>query len=152
MSRVDKPYVLLVEDNDSTIALMMALLQRDFEIEVATDGADAIDKLKTKAYRAILLDLKMPHVDGYAVLDFLTGAQPDMIPHVLVVTAALTAKEIERVKQYPVCAIIPKPFEVDLLLAAVKHCANPDWRTAGPLISGGLLLFLADLLHHRWMT
>src|SRR5438874_5653275 len=110
MTKNDKPFVLLVDDNEATCTLVTALLQRDFTIEIAGDGGEAIEKLKTKQYASILLDLRMPNVDGFAVLDFLREHSPNALRRVIVLTAALSAKEIARAKSYAICAIIAKPF------------------------------------------
>lgn len=147
---MEKPFVLLADDNEATCTLIQALLQGEFVVEVASDGHEAIEKLKSRQYAAILLDLLMPVVDGYAVLDHLAAERPDLLRRVLVVTASLAAREMQRLRNYPVRAIISKPFEVEALQQAVRQCAGlggePFLRA--PLISGGMLLLLADLLRH----
>jgi CheY-like chemotaxis protein len=154
MSRVDKPSVLLVDDNEATCTLITALLHRDFNVEIAFDGQEAIDRLVTHKYASILLDLRMPVTDGFAVLDFLKEHQPQVLPTVLIVTAALTRAELERSGSYGVCGIVSKPFEVETLLAAVKQCASPgEGSVLGPVLcsSGPVILLLADLLRQRLM-
>lgn len=146
-----KPAILLVEDNEATVTLLTALLHREFAVETATDGVDAIEKLRTKQYGAILLDLRMPHLDGFGVLDFLQAHNPAMLPKVLVVTAALTKTEMERTTAYNVCAIIRKPFEVEVLLSAVRQCVGSDTSQANRLFSSGMILLLADMLRQRFM-
>src|SRR5882757_5555094 len=105
MSRVEKPSVLLADDNEATCTLITALLHRDFNVEIALDGREAIERLRTRRYAALLLDLRMPQMDGFAVLDFLKEHQPAMLASVLVVTAALTTREIQRAESYGVCGI-----------------------------------------------
>ena len=145
---MEKPLVLLADDNEATCTLIAALLRRDFVVEIATDGHEAIERLKSRQYAAILLDLLMPVVDGYAVLDYLRRENPDMLARVLVMTAAVSPREMERVEGSAVPAVSPKPFEVDRLLATVRECAGlggePPLR--GPLLTSGMLLLLADLL------
>lgn len=152
MSRVEKPSVLLADDNEAICTLITALLHRDFNVEIALDGWEAIERLRTRRYAALLLDLRMPHMDGFAVLDFLKEQQPKVLAKVLIVTAALTRGEIERAASYGVGAIVPKPFEVETLIAAVKQCAATDEGSAlGPVLcsSGPVLFLLADLLRQR---
>jgi CheY-like chemotaxis protein len=144
---LEKPFVLLADDNEATCTLLTALLQGDFVVHVASDGREAIERLKSRQYAAILLDLLMPFVDGYAVLDYLRDERPDLLPHVLVVTASLGARDMQKVSAFEICGIIAKPFEVDLLLSAVRRCAGvPGPSMRGPLISGGMLLLLAEVL------
>ena len=153
MSRIEKPYVLLVDDNEATAALITALLQREFAIETATDGFAAIEQLKTREYAAILLDLRMPYLDGFGVLDHLREHAPDVVKRVLIVSAALGTREVERLRDYDVCAVIRKPFEVDLLLDSVKKCAGMTGRGFGNVLykSTPVILLIADLLRQtRW--
>ena len=152
MSKIDKPFVLIVDDNQATLTLVTALLQREFAIDSATDGQDAIEKLRTKNYAAVLLDLRMPVIDGFGVLEFLQREKPDALRTVVVVTAALTKAELARVTQFSVCGLVAKPFEIETLLSAVKECVGPEHH--GPLgrfFSGGMLLLFADFLRHRLM-
>jgi CheY-like chemotaxis protein len=154
MSRVEKSPVLVADDNEATRTLLTALLRRDFSIDAASDGNEAIERLRTRRYAALLLDLRMPYADGFAVLDFLKEHQPQMLRSVLVVTAALSRGELQRAESYGVCGIVAKPFDVDALLAAVKECAGPEEGSAlGPVLcsSGPVILLLADLLRQRLM-
>jgi cyclic di-GMP phosphodiesterase len=146
---LEKPFVLVVDDNEPTCTLITALLQREFAVDVATDGSEALEKLRTRYYAAILLDLLMPNVDGYDVLDFLSNEQPDTLSRVLIVSAALTLSETARVSRYNVCAIISKPFEVEAILNAVRRCTGTMPAPRGNIISTGVILLLADLLQRR---
>ncbi len=151
MSKIEKPAVLVADDNVPTRTLITALLQKDFTVDEAGDGAEAIEKLRTKSYAAVLLDLLMPGMDGYAVLEFLQTHDPGMLRRVLVVTAALTRKDRARTQQYRVFNAISKPFDVDALLGAVRECAGESPSSLGSLLSSGMIFLLADLLQHRWM-
>jgi DNA-binding response OmpR family regulator len=145
MSRPENPCVLLVDDNDATRTLVTAILQRDFVVEVAGDGFAALEKLKTGNYDAVLLDLRMPQLDGFGVLEHLKANRPELLPRIIVLTAALTRGEIDRVKAYEICGIMAKPFDVETLLAAVKSCVDPGGRPFGSVISSGMIL-VAGLL------
>jgi CheY-like chemotaxis protein len=153
MSMVEKPLVLLVDDNEATCTLITAILQKDFTTDVARDGADAVEKLKTKQYAVILLDLRMPMFDGYGVLDHLKANRPETVQSVIIVTALLSDRELLRMKQYDVFGIIAKPFDVEVLLAAVKQCAGPgDGPSLGSAFFGStMMLLLADLIQKRLM-
>lgn len=152
MSELRKPNVLLVDDNEATCTLIDALLQRDFDVDVMHDGNQAIERLRTKPYAAILLDLKMPRADGYAVLEFLRREHPSLLSRVLVVTAALGSAEMERVRKYDICGIVPKPFDVKSFLETVKQCsASTGAALASGLLSGGMFLLLAQLVLQHWM-
>ena len=154
MSSGEKPFVLLVDDNEATCTLITAVLHRDFAVEVAVDGGEAIEKLRTGRYAAILLDLRMPQPDGFAVLDFLKEHAPKQLRNVVIVTASLQPAVIARVKAYDVCAIIRKPFDVDSLLEEVKQCVSGgDGNPIGNVLasSGTVIMLIADLLRQRLM-
>lgn len=152
MSRLEQPFVLVVDDNVATCTLVTAILRKEFKVEIATDGLAAIDKLKSRSYAAILLDIRMPHFDGFADLDFLKTHSPDLIPRVLIFTA-VGEQMLRKLEPYPVCGIIRKPFEIDELLDEVKKCAGDDGgegHFAGVFSAGpAMLLLLADLLRTR---
>jgi CheY-like chemotaxis protein len=148
---MDKPCVLLVDDNEATCTLVTAILQRDFTVDVTTDGTEALEKLKTGQYAATLLDLRMPPPDGYTIMDALLQSRPDLLPRIIVLTAALSLREKERVAKYPVCEVIAKPFEVEALVGAVKKCAGDSGGAFGSVISSGVLLLIAEMLQRRWM-
>lgn len=149
MSRPEKPLVLLVDDNEATCTLVAAILHRDFDIEVAGDGVEGIDRLKTGNYAAIILDLRMPNLDGFGVLDHLQEHRPELLSKTIVLSAALTAREEQRARAYRICDVIAKPFDVDALTAAVKTCAAGTGNPLGSVFSSGVLLLLADFLSRR---
>ena len=154
MANTEKRSVLLVDDNEETRTLITAILHRDFLVDTALDGMDAIEKLRTNSYAAVLLDLRMPQYDGFSVLDFLKSNHPEVLPTVLVVTAVLSQKETVRARSYGICGIIGKPFDVDSLLDAVKKCTGDfDSGTRGTRVfaAAPTILLIADLLKNRFV-
>ncbi|HEX8172230.1 MAG TPA: response regulator [Thermoanaerobaculia bacterium] len=152
--------MLVADDNEATCTLITALLQNDFVVDVAADGGEANDKLRTRKYDAVLLDLLMPNVDGYAVLDMMQSERPELLRRTIVVTASLSQRQMQRVREYPVCAIIAKPFDVEVLLRTTKSCAAQDEKDVdddetpargGRILSSGMILLLADLLRQKWV-
>jgi DNA-binding response OmpR family regulator len=141
-----KPHVLLVDDNEAVCTLVCAVLRHDFEVDCLHDGVEAVERLRVKNYAAILLDLRMPNLDGFGVLDFLKETCPAALARVLILTAAPSRTNIDRAKEYGICGIIPKPFEVETLLDAVKNCVGEDGHSIGSILSSGVILLLADLL------
>ena len=151
MSRPEKPFVLLADDNEATCTLVTAILHRDFAVDLASDGVEALDRLKTGDYAAVLLDLRMPQIDGFGVLDYLQSERPELLRRTIVLSAALSKHELERVKKFAVCDVISKPFDVDALLAVVKLCAEGGANPLSSVFTSGVLLLLADLLRQKWL-
>jgi two-component system, sensor histidine kinase len=151
MSSDTRPVVLLVDDNHETCTLVQALLRREFSVDVAHDGVQALELMKTRAYAAVLLDLRMPVLDGFGVLEAVRELRPTMLAKIVIVTASLTNGDVARAREFGVHDLVAKPFEVEHFVHVVRRCAHGDAdRPRSPFISGSMLLLLADLLHHRW--
>ena len=80
-SREDK--VLVVEDNPA----ICHELEERFNCDCASDGWDAIGKLETQQYAAILIDADVPHSSGYGVLTYLREEVGEDLPNVIFMTS-----------------------------------------------------------------
>ena len=146
---MDKPFVLVADDDEATRTLLKALLHRDFIVDTANDGMDAIASLKRRPYAVIVVDLLMPVADGYAVLDHLRESQAELLERVVVLTASIGHRHMDRITSYAVGKVLAKPFEVDEFLAVIRECAGRGGEgrhPGGTLLSTGMVLLLADLL------
>lgn len=114
--------ILIVDDDDTIRALVVAVLRRrGYRLDTARNGVEALEKLATARYSLIILDLMMPRMSGYEVLETL-GAQPEVTrPLVLVLTAGLDRKPFD---QSFVLGTIHKPFDVELLVDTVSGCLS----------------------------
>jgi CheY-like chemotaxis protein len=112
--------ILIVEDDEPTQKLLQTVLRRyGYDSELASDGADAISRLRTNDYALIVLDMMMPTTDGRAVVDFL-AAEGKTVP-VLVCSAAGPAA-LQNLPPRIVKGVIRKPFDIDqfiLMIASV---------------------------------
>ena len=80
--------ILLVEDNEITIIQVKRLLEAEgYKVDVARGGKEALNRLKHKIPDGIILDLMMPKVDGFKVLEKIRGAEATASIPVLVLTA-----------------------------------------------------------------
>lgn len=113
--------VLVVDDDDSIRLLMQRLLVRNgYIVQTAVDGGVALDKIEGDDFDAMILDLMMPRVDGFAVLRRLGDTNPAMMAHTVVTTAF--PREVARAQIDEVCRVIIKPFDTTELLDAVRDC------------------------------
>jgi DNA-binding response OmpR family regulator len=87
----------------------------------ASDGQVAIEKLDEETFAALVLDLMMPRVDGFGVVDHLSRTQPLMIEKTVVVTAFPKAAVSERL--HHVCSIVSKPFDLSEVVTRVRDCS-----------------------------
>ena len=124
MSRV------LVIDDESTIAVVLRLAfgAEGHETVVAEDGRSGIELALTEHPDAIVLDLMMPRVNGYDVLDALRDADGMEEVPVVVLTAVTLSRERERCLAAGADAVITKPFDprdvvetLDDLLMVSRH-------------------------------
>ena len=115
---------LVVEDDPAIRRLVEKLLSRHrIHIDSASDGRIAIQKLRDKTYSVIILDLMIPEVSGFEVIEFLKTST-HRIP-VAVVSAvsqqALTKLDLDIVK-----VVISKPFDVDEFTKAILTLCNDE--------------------------
>ena len=112
--------ILLVDDDDSIRMMVKKILEREhFTVVTARDGQEAIEALAASDFDAVLLDLMMPRIDGFGVIDHLRNHAPDTLPKVIVMTAFTSAAK-ERLA--PACRLIGKPFDIGELIDAVRGC------------------------------
>ena len=138
-----KPLILIVDDSNVLRTCMRVTFQNDFEVHEASDGAEAIEMLRmgTYNYSAIMLDLVMPEVDGWAVLKFLR--ESDLIKTVPVVVETASAIDLQTVTELYECGaweVIAKPFDGKMLLALMKAvCERANAAAAAIAAAGGEL-------------
>jgi CheY-like chemotaxis protein len=115
--------LLVVEDSRDIRTLMVRLLAAaGYEVDTAEDGAVAIEKLAHGSYDAVTLDLMMPRVDGFAVLEYMGKNAPEMIPKTILATAWSDRARTHRIAG--TCTLVSKPFDVSELLDAVASCIS----------------------------
>ena len=124
MSDDDSKRVLLVDDDDAIRTMVERVLRReDFQVDSARDGFEAIEMLAHNDYRAILLDLMMPRVDGLGVLRFLEENRPELSPAVIVMSANVpSAMDVAR--EGRVSRVLSKPFDLNELLGYLRAPAT----------------------------
>lgn len=120
--------VLVIDDEaDVRRMLVAALRQKPLVIDEACDGHEAIELLREHHYSIVLLDLMMPNVDGFEVLDAIgNGTNP---PIVLVVTGA-ERPLLDRVESRMIHGIVKKPFDPLEIAEVVAACAEIRSRSA----------------------
>ncbi|HEY8131322.1 MAG TPA: response regulator [Thermoanaerobaculia bacterium] len=120
----DSKKVLIVDDDEGIRVMVERVLRREhFEVDTARDGFEAIEKLAHNDYKAILLDLMMPRVDGLDVLRFLQEQRPDLEPAVIVMTAD-SPRAAEAAKLRNASRFLTKPFDLGDLLAEIRGSAR----------------------------
>lgn len=104
--------------------LARILIEYGFDVVLAADGNDAIDQLTNHHFDLFLLDLMMPKLDGFAVLEKLEASGIES-PPVLVASAA-SPQLVQRLPSGSVAGVIGKPFDVIELVSRVRHLTEPS--------------------------
>ena len=123
--------ILIVEDSNMVANFIKKVFEKEYEVVMYSDGAGAIrycsnDERRSKI-KACLLDLNMPNVDGFEVLDFLKERNYFVKLPVVVISGVENPETIARAKSYPIVEVLAKPFnERDVEMALHKCLALYD--------------------------
>jgi CheY-like chemotaxis protein len=119
-------HVLVVDDDRSIRETLRVVLQEEgYTVSEAEDGRVALEILKaSKEPMVVLLDLRMPVLDGTGVLAFVAEDQRLSTLHAfLLVTANPITEELKRLLTQLQVPVIPKPFDLDRLIEIVADTA-----------------------------
>jgi signal transduction histidine kinase/CheY-like chemotaxis protein/HAMP domain-containing protein len=120
--------ILIVEDSEPAIVqLSWILKEQGYQVEIARDGLDALAFVQTKIPDAIILDLMMPGMDGFEVLEKVRGTLECSTIPVLILTAMfLTPSDLKRLSANNVHQLIQKgDVNKKELLSIVKRMVLP---------------------------
>lgn len=113
--------ILIVDDEEEVRASMREYLESNgYAIVEAADGEEALAKTFTEKPDLLLLDLRLPKVDGYQVCQTLKGNPiTSVIPIIMVTALNATPQKVKGI-EYGADDYIEKPFDLEELLARVK--------------------------------
>lgn len=122
------PRVLVAEDDASIRKLLATTLRRRrFDVYLANDGAEALTLLQQETWDVVLLDLMMPHVNGWELVRWVQK-HPERRPRSLVVMSAAGPDVLRDLDPTIVNAIFFKPFDLTQLAGYVTGAARLDGR------------------------
>jgi CheY-like chemotaxis protein len=114
--------ILVVEDEpENRLLIGMVLTTEGYQVIPAVDGADALARMAQELPDLILLDLMMPQMNGFEVLERLRADPATVSVPVIVLTALAQERDIERAVSSGAQGYVIKPFEPDELL---KHISQ----------------------------
>jgi len=115
-----RPRVLLIEDDEDIVSFTKLILDKKFQVDVATDGFEGIKKAFSDKPSVILLDVWMHGIDGYEVCKLLKGSERTADVPVAMFTAAAQKHEMERGYAAGADDYITKPFTPAELMARIE--------------------------------
>jgi DNA-binding response OmpR family regulator len=120
----DRKRALVVDDDDPIRTMLANVVQRqDLDVDTARDGVEAIERLQDNGYSVIVLDLMMPRVDGFGVLEHLGAHHPEKLSRTII-ASAVPESEIRKKFNLPVYRIHAKPFDMRLLIDDIRACTE----------------------------
>jgi len=116
-----RPVILIVEDQDINRQILRHIISAEYEVIEAENGEVAFERLKERdGISAILLDLIMPVMDGYAFLDKFQGSSYSTIP-VIAVTSEKDESTEQKVLDLGAWDFVSKPYQPQVLLLRLKN-------------------------------
>ncbi|MEK7749314.1 MAG: response regulator, partial [Bacteroidota bacterium] len=114
-------HILIVDDEESITYLLKTEFEelKEFEIDTAPNGAEAINLIQSRLYDIVLLDVKMPRVGGLEVLKHLKEHSPST--QVLMLTNVVDVKIAIEATKLGAYDFISKPYDVEQLFATVRR-------------------------------
>ena len=112
---------ILVVDDEEVVRLSCSrvLTSAGYTVETATDGIEALKLVKGEEYDLIIIDIMMPELDGFTVLQAIREVRPDVL--FIVITGLDQTSMSLRAAEMGAAAYVAKPFDPDELLSKVTH-------------------------------
>ena len=116
---------MLIADDDPAIRRLFETLARRERIECdsASNGPEAIAALREREYALLFLDIMMPRIDGWGVLDYLRTRTGSRVPSLFIVTAFLD-QAVSAADRALVSGILYKPMDADDIAALMRACVR----------------------------
>ncbi len=114
--------ILLAEDNTSSQKVATAMLKRlGYRVDTVADGIEALEALKRQHYDVVLMDVRMPEMDGLEATRAIRKLWPDNGPKVIAITAYALEGDRESCIEAGMDDYIPKPVKLEDLKAVLER-------------------------------
>ena len=113
--------LLIVDDEKSSLSVLIHILRRDYSISTARDGQGGIDIALASVPDLILLDIVLPDMDGYAVLSALRESDKTRHIPVVFITGLGSSEDVEKGLAMGAADYITKPFSAAIVTEKVRQ-------------------------------
>jgi len=111
--------ILIIEDDEFLLNSLENILQKaNYTVEKVTTGKEALEKLKNVYYSLILLDVKLPDMDGIQIILEIEETSPKM--RKIIMTGYPSVEKAQQAINYGADAFLVKPFSPEVLLKEIK--------------------------------
>jgi DNA-binding NtrC family response regulator len=119
----DRVNILLVDDEaDFVFTLAERLKLRGFQVIATTSPADAIAKLRADGIRVVLLDVKMPGIDGLKLMCEIKREKPDV--RIILLTGHGSVADARRGMEEGAVDYLMKPVDIEELMEKIRNAAS----------------------------
>ena len=113
--------ILLIDDDPKILLLEKTILnQSGISVEMATNGLEALEKLKKSSFDGIVLDIMMPHMDGYETAREIKKLENHKTTPIVMVTAAPEREAMKQSFASGVLIFMNKPFTAQKFLSVIQ--------------------------------
>ena len=113
--------ILIVEDNEMNMKLFSDILTyQKYDTDKAFNGQEAYDKIKNNEYNLIILDIQLPIMDGFSVLEKLRK-EKIQIPKVLIASACAMDSDKAKALEFGIKDYITKPIDIKKFTTTIKN-------------------------------
>jgi len=126
IQEVEKPHVLIVDDKAANRTAFQAVLEKDFTVIVAESGMEAIELCRNHEFAVIVLDVRMPGMDGFETAEALRKRETTRTTPIIIFTSAYDQHmdQINRAFFSGATDFLFSPVEPDLLKLKVRTYAQ----------------------------
>lgn len=117
-----KARILVAEDNPDNLLTMKAVLKDHYNVSIAVNGEEVLQKVYIEKPDLILLDIGLPKIDGYQILSKLKEDQQTKSIPIIAVTARAMREEVGKILSWGCDDIILKPINISDLIEKIKKC------------------------------
>jgi len=122
MKNIKGSRILVVDDTEINVDILVELLKDEYELGVAVDGEEALKYVEADPPDLILLDIMMPRIDGYQVLEELKSHDAYRHIPIIMISTLEEMESVVRCIELGAEDYLPKPFEPVLLRARIRAC------------------------------
>ena len=116
---------MVIDDSESNREVFKWALGDICQIDELSSGVGAVEKISANDYDLIFLDLMMPIVDGYQVIEDLVIEQSKALERIVVVTAVLNQEKVDDLQKSGVAAVVERPYLPEDITQLFKaYCSN----------------------------
>lgn len=114
-----KKRILICDDEIGIIESYKLILGDEYDLTVTKDGLKAIEEFKNKAFDLVILDIKIPKMDGMEVLKEMKKISPK--PNIIIITGYQSVSIAEKAIKLGAANYVVKPFEKNRLLDIIRQ-------------------------------